>query len=465
MHSRTVAACALLVAAMALVGCGGGGGGGNGGGDGVVPRGFRVQSDTPAALRVLSFRLPGSALTCTAFYGTDLTLVRWTSALPPVAELSPILFAARTTDKTLDIYMIAPDGSWMRPLTGGAVRGHHPSWSPDGTHMVFSRSPLPTDIWMMNAAGGDLQPVIDTDDHSDAVAWSPDGECIAFKHGVRGVSMDLYTATIGGTGWRRLTDSQYDDRGTEWSPDGSRLVFLSDRSGDYEIYTMNADDGQNVRRLTRAPAWDRAPAWHPDGDRILFVSNRDGDFDIYSMNVDGSNVTQVTNDPHTSGHPDYSPDGRKICYHYRSKTISELRVANADGTGVKTLVADPYEVVCTAWLCRRSKRVLVGGAEGDAGFNPPLSDRIQAVVVVHDQRSIRSAAGITTQGGQAVQVSRPGGGQVAGVDVQSSASLEVVESIWRGQPIAFHLRYGRGAEGCRINFDPTTGQVASVPPR
>jgi len=458
MHSRQVATWVLFLAAMALVGCGGGG---NGGGDGVVPRGFRVESDTPAALRVLSFPLPGSALTCTAFYGTDLTLVRWTSALPPVAELSPILFAARTTDNNLDIYMIAPDGSWIRPLTGGAVRGHHPSWSPDGTQLVFSRSPLPTDIWKMNAAGGDLTPVIETDEHSDAVAWSPDGRRIAFKHGVRGVSMDLYTATIRGTDWHQLTDSPYDDRGAEWSPDGSRLLFLSNRSGNYDIYTMNAADGKDVRRLTSDSAWDRAPAWHPDGDRILFVSNRDGDFDLYTMGVDGSNVTQVTNDPLTSGHPDYSPDGRKICYHYRSKTVSELRVANADGTDVETLVGDPYEVVCTAWAVGRSRRVLIGSAEQDAGYDPPLGDKIQAVVVVHDQRSIRSTVGIA---GQAVQVSQPGSGQAA-VDVQSSASLEVVESIWMGQPTTLHLRYGRGAEACRINFDPTTGQVASVPPR
>jgi hypothetical protein len=153
-----------------------------------------------------------------------------------------------------------------------------------------------------------------------------------------------------------------------------------------------------------------------------------------------------------------------ICYHYRSKTISELRVANADGTGVKTLVADPYEVVCTAWLCRRSKRVLVGSAGGDAGYDPPLSDRAQAVLVVHDQRSIRSAVGIATQGGELVQVSRPGSGQAAAVDVQSSASLQVVESIWMGQPTTPRMRYGRGAQGCRINFDPTTGLVASVAP-
>ena len=427
-----------------------------------IPLGFEVRAEQPGAVRVLTFRLAGSPLTCSAFFGSGLTHLGWTSSLSPRAELTPIAIAAEK-DGRPDIYLVAPDGSWLQRVTGGPVWGVHPTWSPDGTHLAFARYPEPPDIWTMDAAGGRLNRVTKTAEHSGAAAWSPDGRRLALRRGIF-PSFDLYTVRVEGTDWRQLTDNAHFDRGAEWSPDGRRIVFASDRTGNYEIYTMDAD-GRNVRQTTDEPHQDLAPAWSPDGQRILFSSNRYGGMELYVMEVDGSNVERLTTGTDKASHADWSPDGRRICYRCWDAERAELRVMNADGSDVRTLVGEPYGVICTAWITRRSRRTLVGSPGEDAGHDPPLGERIQAVIVVHDQRSIRSTVGIATQGGQAVQVSRPGGGQVVGVDVQSSASLEVVESIWMGQPTTPHLRYGRGAEGCRINFDPTTGQVASVPPR
>jgi len=427
-----------------------------------IPPGFEVRAEQPGALQVLTFRLPGSALTCSAFTGTRLTHLGWTSSLPPVAELTPIAIAAEKGGRA-DIYLVAPDGSWVERVTDGPVVGLHPAWSPDGTQLAFARYPEPPDIWIMDAAGGRLNRVTKTAEHSGAAAWSPDGRRLALRRG-ESPCFDIHTVGVDGTDWRQLTDNPHFDRGAEWSPDGSRIVFASDRTGNYEIYTMDADGG-NVRQITNEPHLDLAPAWSPDGQRILFSSNRYRGMELYVMEVDGSNVERLTTETGKASHADWSPDGRRICYRCWDAEGAELRVMDADGSDARTLVGEPYEVICTAWITRRSKRTLIGSPGEDAGFDPPLGARALAAAVVYDDRSIRSAVGVTASDGAAVKIHQSRGGQGHMVlDIGSREPLCIVESVWMGQPPTRHLEWSDGVAACRICFDATTGRVESVTP-
>jgi dipeptidyl aminopeptidase/acylaminoacyl peptidase len=82
-----------------------------------------------------------------------------------------------------------------------------------------------------------------------------------------------------------------------YSPDG-KYIYVSQQSGDHwDIWRYNAD-GSNPVALTRPPGIrDRAihsvaPAASPDGRSILFLTNREGDgsrWELWIMNSDGSN--------------------------------------------------------------------------------------------------------------------------------------------------------------------------------
>ena len=58
-----------------------------------------------------------------------------------------------------DLYTIRPDGSDPVQLTDDEAGEHEPSWSPDGTQIVFAtgESDLAQDVYVMNANGSDVR--------------------------------------------------------------------------------------------------------------------------------------------------------------------------------------------------------------------------------------------------------------------------------------------------------------------
>lgn len=157
------------------------------------------------------------------------------------------------------------------------VLDSQPAWSPDGSLIAFTRATYTPDgrvriaVHAVAPTGAGERLLVD--DAADP-AWSPDGRSIALtstrdRHGETcfhecSPSSEIYVARADGSGLRRLTRSQADDRSPTWAPDGRRIAFVSDRSNraehENEIYVM-AVDGGDLRRLTRNDVSDLEPAW------------------------------------------------------------------------------------------------------------------------------------------------------------------------------------------------------------
>ncbi|MBM4463567.1 MAG: hypothetical protein FJ012_09620 [Chloroflexi bacterium] len=224
---------------------------------------------------------------------------------------SKILFYQR------GIYMMDPDGSHRTavlpiPDTAEPLKFGNNAWSPDGKRIVYAVASCiftlgvdgtnPTKVW------GEPSPM----ERTSAPSWSPDGSEIAFTWQIAGSG--IYVVDIDGSNETRLSPEGVDDYLPAWSPDGSKIAFVSRRDGNWEIYVMNAD-GSNPTRLTETTdAGEGYPAWSPDGTQIAFISNRDGRRNIYIMNADGSNVTRLTKSSIVKSNPSWSPDGTKIAF-------------------------------------------------------------------------------------------------------------------------------------------------------
>jgi TolB protein len=93
------------------------------------------------------------------------------------------------TDSGFGIFVMNVDGSSAIPI-GPTNQDYNPSWSPDGSQIVFTRQEegAESDIWLMSADGTDARPL--TNDgpgvtNLDAI-FSPDGTAIAYVAGVTG---------------------------------------------------------------------------------------------------------------------------------------------------------------------------------------------------------------------------------------------------------------------------------------
>ncbi|HLP18118.1 MAG TPA: BamA/TamA family outer membrane protein [Bacteroidota bacterium] len=118
-------------------------------------------------------------------------------------------------------------------------------------------------------------------------SWSPDGTKLVFSSISKSGRMDLYQVDDDGDNLKRLTDDVYDDRDPVWSPDGSSIIFSSDRNElgleqTYDLYRYDCAQG-TVSAITSGKYNFYSPSFSPDGKFITFTSNLDGAQNIWAV--------------------------------------------------------------------------------------------------------------------------------------------------------------------------------------
>lgn len=251
-------------------------------------------------------------------------------------------------DGNYEIYTMNPDGSEQTRLTENPANDMRPCWSPNGRKILFvSERDGNEEIYIMNSDGSNETRLTKNPADDVRPCWSPDGLKIAFFSD-RGGNQEIYIMNIDGSNQTRLTENPADNRYPSWSPDGSKIAFDSMRDGNRDIYVMNKD-GSNQTRLTDNPANDGVPIWSPDGTRIAFYSDRDGNPEIYSMNADGSDQTRLTDNLARDGAASWSPDGTRIVFVSNRDGNPEIYTVKTDGSNPTRLTNEPAKDVQPSW--------------------------------------------------------------------------------------------------------------------
>lgn len=268
-----------------------------------------------------------------------------------------IAVAALGADGNPYIWIVNEGGGGARLLTPSPTRagepagGAHPAYSPDGTTIAFSgRRDQTTIIYTMNALRGESAGLTAVTEANPAVAgngsdrqpsWSPDGTLILYSSNRPDGNYDIWQVNVntrqrlevvgdpGGTGT--------EDRWPVFDPTGTgRIAFEAHdpATGNSDIW-IREPDGTLVRVVGDGAETfgDGAPWWSNDGQSIYFHSNRGGDWDIWRVDLATGQLTQLTNTAHQDGFPVTEPNGDRIAFVRGNEVWSMAQ----DGTNLKRI--------------------------------------------------------------------------------------------------------------------------------
>ncbi|MBI2237621.1 MAG: PD40 domain-containing protein [Actinobacteria bacterium] len=199
------------------------------------------------------------------------------------------------------LYVADVDGAGVHEVPTGVPEPQGPSWSPDGSLLVYQgiypeSRPIDRDLYVVDLATDEVRQI--TDIKPQTLWWwylpsfAPDGETILFhmpRRSDTGTRWDLWSVPVAGG---EPTLVRRDAAMGVYAPDGRTLAYLdaprSEDGGGWSSSLWLVDaDGSDPRLLVDGDF--EFLRWSPDGTRIAYA----GDGEIHVVDVATGESTHV----------------------------------------------------------------------------------------------------------------------------------------------------------------------------
>jgi Tol biopolymer transport system component len=290
---------------------------------------------------------------------------------------------------------------WVMPALGATPRriakdGNFPSWSPDGTNIVFVRPRI--GLFEVAASGGDVREIkVPSARGYFYPAYSSDSRWVFFEDTANGIN----AVPVTGGAFRQIATGRhpvwdassqaviYSDsregnnhslwsvpfstndgkpsgtprpltvgRGRDWQPavskDGKLVAFTAiQASFNLEVVPFDAEAGRvlgSPRAVTTGNQVSYFMRFSPDGRSVAFESSRGAGRHIWRVDI-GADPVQLTSDPKfEETFPQWSPDGSTIAFARQpaqSPNARSLWLMDTDGANPRQILEGN---VLTRWL-------------------------------------------------------------------------------------------------------------------
>ena len=227
----------------------------------------------------------------------------------------------------------------VRPLTADRALVTGPSWSLDGTKLLYTtyyKTGFP-DIYMIDLLSGRKIPVATYKGTNSGGEYSPNGRSVAMSLSSAG-NAEIFVAASIDSKPRRLTINKSLETSPTWSPDGRRLAFTSDARGKPQIYEMSANGGPMRRIPTNVSSYCSEPTWNPVKENLIaFTAAVSGGFQIALYDSTKRKSEILTSVSQSAVEPTWLNDGRHLVFTKRQNGRMRLMLLDTETKKISAL--------------------------------------------------------------------------------------------------------------------------------